>query len=74
MKENREMNTMNATDEQALVSIDDDMLDGVSGGGVIGHVIHGAVTTVKTVVAVAENVVENGVTIKIPGLSSLFGG
>jgi hypothetical protein len=68
------MNKVNATDAATLVSIDDESLDSVSGGGLIGHVVHGAVKTVQAVVGGAENLVENGVTIKIPGLSSLFGG
>ena len=68
------MNNVNATDTTELASIDDEMLDGVSGGGLIGGVIHGAVKTVKTVVGAAEGLIENGVTIKIPGLSSIFGG
>jgi hypothetical protein len=68
------MNNVNATDATELASIDDEMLDGVSGGGLIGGVIHGAIKTVNTVVGAAEGLIENGVTITIPGLSSLFGG
>jgi hypothetical protein len=67
------MNSVN-TKGTELVSIDEEMLDGVAGGGLILGAIHGAVQTAKTVVSTAENVVENGVTITIPGLKSIFGG